>query len=280
MALRSQPAAGTPAGDGTEPPFARVLCGIDGSPAADEAARQAAVLARGGSVELVSVTWTTGAGPTRMTALSDTRARHALESATALAAEQQARVSADLVHSADAAGTLLRRAADHDLMVVGARIGSRAGGIMLGSLASRVVHTAKVPVLVARRPPEGSAFPDPILLATDGSGSSSRAATLAGRIARRLGSEVLMLRVGTDASAEERRQVARQTTDIMDVIGREPVVIELDHHPHETIVEVARSERVSLIVLGSSGRRGVRALASTSERVAHEAPCSVLVARA
>lgn len=280
MTFRSEPTAATPGEAAAEFLFAHILCGIDGSPAAHEAARQAAVLAGGGSLELVSVTWTTGAGPTRMTVLSDTRARRALEAATGLAAEQGTPVSAELVHAADEAGTMRRLAAGHDLIAVGARSGSRAGGIVLGSVASRMVHEPDAPVLIARRPPEGATFPDPILLATDGSASSARAATLTARVAGRLGAAVLVLRVGTATGVEELRQVARQIGEIVDATGREPVVVERGGDPLDTIVEVARSERASLIVVGSRGRSGVKALASISERVAHEAPCSVLVARA
>jgi nucleotide-binding universal stress UspA family protein len=40
---------------------------------------------------------------------------------------------------------------------------------------------------------------------------------------------------------------------------------------------LAEGEGAGLIVVGSRGRLGVPALASTSERVAHLAPCSVLV---
>jgi nucleotide-binding universal stress UspA family protein len=39
------------------------------------------------------------------------------------------------------------------------------------------------------------------------------------------------------------------------------------------------SETVDLIVVGSRGVRGLRALGSLSERIAHEAHCSVLVVR-
>ena len=279
MTHRSEPRAASVPDAGPSPLFARVLCGIDGSPAAAEAARQAAVLAGGGSLELVAVTWTTGAGPTRMTALSDTRARRALEAATVLAAEQGTPVSAELVHAADEGRTIRRLAGDHDLIAVGARSGSRAGGIMLGSVATRMVHEADSPVLVARRPPEGSVFPEPILLATDGSPSSARAATLTARIAERLGSTVFMLRVGTAAGVEELRTVAQQVVEITEATGRAPVIVEFGDDPLDTIIEVARSQRASLIVVGSHGRSGVRALASISERVAHEAPCSVLVAR-
>jgi nucleotide-binding universal stress UspA family protein len=45
-------------------------------------------------------------------------------------------------------------------------------------------------------------------------------------------------------------------------------------------VKTAANERVTLVAVGSRGLTGVRALGSVSERVAHQAPCSVLVARA
>ena len=279
MTLQSRPTAARAAGSSGEPLFARILCGIDGSPAAQEAARQAAVLAGGGTLELLSVTWTTGAGPTRMTALSEARARRALESATTLAAEQQTLASADLVHAADAPGTLLRQAAGHDLLALGARPGSRGGGIMLGSAASRAAHAAEGPVLIARRPPAGSTFPDPILLATDGSAGSAPAAGLAARIAGRLGATVMVLRVGAAEEVAQLRAVARQTADVLEATGREPTVIEIGGHAADAIVEVAGSERAALIVIGTRGHGGVRALGSVSERVAHRAPCSVLIAR-
>lgn len=280
MAVSSQHATGGTGGRGGEPLFARVLCGVDGSPAAREAAGQAAVLADGGTLDLVSVTWTTGAGPTRMTVLSDVRARGALDSAKALTAELGTSVSTEVVHDADEAGTLGRLAAGHDLIAVGARPGSRAGGIVLGSVASRMVHDARLPVLVARRPPANRVFPDPVLLATDGSPPSARAATLTGRIAGRLGASAMVLHAGAAAGAAELREIARQTVEIGEATGREPTVVELGSHTVDTIVDVARTERATLIVVGSRGRKGAKALTSISERVAHEAPCSVLVARA
>ena len=45
------------------------------------------------------------------------------------------------------------------------------------------------------------------------------------------------------------------------------------------IVETAAREDASLVVIGSRRVGGVRALGSVSERVVHEAPCSVLVVR-
>ena len=45
----------------------------------------------------------------------------------------------------------------------------------------------------------------------------------------------------------------------------------------DVLLEAARE--VDLLVVGSRGLRGLRALGSVSERVAHQAPCSVLVLR-
>ncbi|MGH3044966.1 MAG: universal stress protein [Gaiellaceae bacterium] len=48
-------------------------------------------------------------------------------------------------------------------------------------------------------------------------------------------------------------------------------------HPVDTLLNAAKS--ADLLVVGSRGLHGVRALGSVSERVAHKAPCSVLVVR-
>jgi nucleotide-binding universal stress UspA family protein len=48
-------------------------------------------------------------------------------------------------------------------------------------------------------------------------------------------------------------------------------------HPVEFLVEA--STEADLLVVGSRGLKGIKALGSVSERVAHEAKCSVLVVR-
>jgi nucleotide-binding universal stress UspA family protein len=48
-------------------------------------------------------------------------------------------------------------------------------------------------------------------------------------------------------------------------------------HPADAIVEEAERGGFDLVVVGSRGLHGVRALGSVSERVAHRARCSVLV---
>ena len=62
-------------------------------------------------------------------------------------------------------------------------------------------------------------------------------------------------------------------------LGSDPVVLRSSGHAHERILETAAAESVSLVAVGSRGLTGLRALGSVSERVAHRARCSVLVAR-
>jgi nucleotide-binding universal stress UspA family protein len=65
----------------------------------------------------------------------------------------------------------------------------------------------------------------------------------------------------------------------MDATGVEPAVVEPGGKPAERIAEAARDDRAGLVVIGSRGLGGLKALGSVSERVVHAAPCSVLVAR-
>ena len=55
---------------------------------------------------------------------------------------------------------------------------------------------------------------------------------------------------------------------------------ERDGSPADRLPAMAASIGAGLVVLGSHGRSGMRAVASVSERVAHSVPCSVLVLRA
>jgi nucleotide-binding universal stress UspA family protein len=55
---------------------------------------------------------------------------------------------------------------------------------------------------------------------------------------------------------------------------------EIDHRPAvEALVARAAEAGADLLVVGSRGLHGVKALGSVSERVAHRAGCSVLVVR-
>jgi nucleotide-binding universal stress UspA family protein len=183
------------------------------------------------------------------------------------------------VHAPHAADALLERAEGADLTVLGTHGGSRSAGILLGSVASRLVHSAARSVLIARRPARDEPPMARILLASDGSQGSFAAAGVAGRIAARFGSSLILVSVGMLPGAAERHALAVQVAELLEATGLKPATVELDGKPAEQIAEAARDSEAALVVVGSRGVGGLKALGSVSERVVHAAPCSVLVAR-
>ena len=261
------------------PPFGRVVCGIDGSRSSPVAVEQAIALS-GPSTALVfvCVREARGAGPTRQTTISADRADAALEDAVAVAREAGIDAAAEILLGHDPRSVLLDEASRSDLLVVASQGGSRAGGIALGSTASAAVHRAAVPVLVARRPPEGVDFPERVHVSTDGSPDAARAVELTARIGHRHRASVYVLSVDPGPHGDP-AHIAVDTVDLTAALGREPIVMRASGHAYQRILEAASSERIALLAVGSRGLSGARALGSVSERVAHRAPCSVLVAR-
>jgi nucleotide-binding universal stress UspA family protein len=262
-----------------DPTFASIVCGVDGSRPSREAARQAALLTDdGAALVYAAISWEQGKGATAVANLSHNHAHDSLRQAQVEAGEVD--VNAALVgeHAADAADRLIELATGQDLLVLGIQGHSRAGGIMVGSAASAALHRSPVPVLVARRPPDGVAFPSRILLASDGTPTSDAAAELTARIAARHGSHVAI--VGArDGAAPFRPGLAEHATRIMEATGTEPVMLDEPGPPHGGVTKAAHDFRASLVITGSRGLTGVSALRSVSERIAHAAPCSVLVVR-
>ena len=229
--------------------FDRIVCGVDGSTASIAGVRLAAALAGAGArLELVSVEDPTIAAHAgwAASAVSDDLHRDAvaaLERARAEAAGVDAPETRLLEgHPADRLLDELRRV-DATLAVVGSRGHSRAVGIALGSVATMIVHEAPCSVLVAREL-EGEP-PRRVVVGLDGSPEAERAGAVARELAERVGADV---------------------REIVDAA-----------RPVDELAEA--SEDASFVVVGSRGLRGVRALGSVSERVAHEARCPVLVVR-
>ena len=265
-----------------ESAFTNVLCGIDDSRPSAEAARQAALLATpGGSIEFVGVCWTVGEGRQSVSSLNAGRVQEALEDAARAAIRAGASATWKILRKPDPAEALLEEAHGHDLAAVGSHAGSRASGIFFGSTASTLVHRADAPVLVARKVPGAKdAFPKRILVASDGSPGSSEAASLAGRIGHANGSNVTLVHVSDGETPSMRAELARQTVELLETVGQEPAFCDASGDPHDEISRLAAELGASLVVIGSRGLGGVKALGSVSERVAHDAPCSVLVVRA
>jgi nucleotide-binding universal stress UspA family protein len=170
-------------------------------------------------------------------------------------------------------------AGERDLLVIGARPGSRAGGIMLGSTATLALHECPVPVLIARPVRDDRPLAARVLVATTGSGAERHASVLAARLAAAAGGSVTLLHVEGPTGREIRHELALEASDVAAITGVDPVVVGARGHGAEPILHAAEDLEATLLVLGSRGLTGVRALASVSERVGAAAACPVLVVK-
>lgn len=257
-------------------PFGTVVCGIDPSPQSLEAARQALALGDEGAAYWGVSAWDPSLAFHAGIHRAEVKKILQEEGETALArlAEELPQVRPLLVQGKEVAGLLAAVSnLEADLVCVGASGTSRPAGIVFGSLATAMAHHAPCSVLVARANRD---FPRVILHADDGSPESLEAARVAARLAaRREPTTLVTLCVGEGHG----QGVSQQAAEIIAVTGVEPVLKTERGSPHRKIVEVAGEVGASLIVMGSRGQTGLKALGSVSEDVTHRAECSVLVVR-
>ena len=260
-------------GDRGKGVFASVLVGIDGSPEALEAARQASVLAEG-PVELLAA-YDVAAALVGGTGLS-VPAYYDEESLRSSAENALEEASREMKGLADAGrrivrgtswGELIREVeqSQRTLVAVGSHGQGRLKGILLGSTATELIHKAPCSVLVART--AGSDFPRRIVVGVDGSPESAAAYAVARHLSERLSAELWPV-VAHGGEGVDKQLVAQ----IVDY-PRE----DLPDDPVPALVSAAAD--ADLVVVGSRGLHGLKALGSVSERVAHQAQCSTLVVR-
>jgi nucleotide-binding universal stress UspA family protein len=227
--------------------YARVLVGFDGSPASVRALTAARALTKDeGALVAVTVAETYFATHAGMDAVVwEEQIRAEADELRSKAEELLADLpgSRAEVCAGHGAPTLLKRAVtlEADLICVGAHGHGRVSGIVMGSVATRVVHDARCSVLVARGERPLDDFPESIV-------------------------------VGVDTSPESAAEVARSLARIS---GAE--VRELERRPVDGLIDASRT--ADLIVVGSRGAHGLLSVRSVAERVAHEAACPVLIVR-
>ncbi len=282
----------TPSLDPETSIFSRILVGIDGSEASFEAAEQAARLVEpAGELTLFGVynpepTLVAGLGWADPVYLDEDADRESTERRLDTAC---VRIPASLaVETRTGRGLawheLLRQAerAHDSLIAVGSHGRGRMLGALLGSTATAIIHRAPCSVLVARA--ATSSFPGSIVVGVDGSPQSLAAAGAAVALAGRYGAKVHALAATGDGPLDVDGLVElRERLEAITGVGFAPRLEAASmlrwstRPPVEALLEA--SAGADLLVIGSRGLGRLAALGSVSRRLAHQAPCSVLIVR-
>jgi nucleotide-binding universal stress UspA family protein len=250
--------------------FDRILIGVDGTKESLDACRQAAQLAEpGATVEAAIVSLFPPAAASAL-GVDDLAERLERTASSALsAAAQILGPRADLRRleglTVDALLAELKRV-QASLLAIGTESHPRLQEIVFGGTAGELLHRAPCAVLVARPVPDTSAFPRDIVVGIDGSDQAERALDVARGLAKRRHSTLRSV-VATGGKHVNLGEIARQHPRVDAAAGP----------PVPALVEA--STTADLLVVGSRGLHGPRALGSVSERIAHKADCSVLVVR-
>ena len=135
-----------------------------------------------------------------------------------------------------------------------------------------------------------------ILVGTDGSETAAEAVRQAGELARLHGAELLVVHgakttssgvsggglyvppVDPDAVRSAADEILQQAESALGSDAKVRTVFR-EGDPADALLDVAEEEGVDLIVVGNRGMRGAKRflLGSVPNRVAHYAPCSVLI---
>lgn len=211
-----------------------------------------------------------------------------------------------------AAEMILERAQEKkpDLIVLGAKGLRATAGFLLGGVAQQVVEYVCCPVLIVRAPYHGLRH---ILLVTDGSGHSQRAATYLGRFPL---PEILDLRVlhvlppirraimmepyyggwqtvyaqfpsmEEEAAIEKReatigQALLKRTSSLLERHGLSPTSVLMRGDAATEIIEYADMHHPDLIVAGSRGLSEFKGwwMGSVSRKLVHYAKSSVLIVK-
>jgi nucleotide-binding universal stress UspA family protein len=249
--------------------FSRVVIALDGTEAGFEACRQAARLVEpDGRIEIVFAAYVIGGTlPWSTMDVAEELEREGGPAIRKAEAILGSRATIRLVNAPPPAALLeaiVKAAAT--LLAIGTHGRGRVSELVFGGVGADLLHEAPCSVLVAKSPIATALFPRAIVVGVDGSSESELALAVGEQVARRFG-----------ASLEIVTALGGQGVDLERARRRAPLVEALEERPVDALV--GASSRADLVVVGSRGLHGLRSLGSVSERVAHEAACSVLVVR-
>jgi nucleotide-binding universal stress UspA family protein len=248
--------------------FARVIVGVDGTEWGFGALRQTLLLApeRRATVDAVTALDTAPAIWTGFASgdWGEILVREAEETRAESAAMLQERGSARVIGGKPV--PVLRQARDEanaTLLALGGRLSSRLLGILLGDTVTELLHDGRCSVLIARPAADGVWEPRRLVVGMDGSPAALAALEAADEIASRLRASVEVVAADGIAAQPDDSEWKKR------IDRRE------ESNPASALIGYSRD--ADLLVVGSRGLRGLRALGSVSEKVAHQALCSVLV---
>lgn len=248
--------------------FERILVGVDGTKESLDACRQAGQLASPAATVEAAVALLLP--PDGNLAPGATVGKYEQRAASALAAA--AKILGPQADLRPLRGLTVDALLDEvermraTLLAIGTHGHSRLGEIVLGGVAGELLHRAPCAVLVARPVPELATFPREIVVGIDGSEEAERAFDVAHGLANRRHSRLRSV-VACGGKRVDLARITRRHRSAEDHAAA----------PVRALVQAAAC--ADLLVVGSRGLHGIRALGSVSERVAHEAACSVLVVR-
>jgi nucleotide-binding universal stress UspA family protein len=243
--------------------FGRIVCAVNDCRCAQDAVHQATTLvAPGDTLTFVAVADALGVSPADQATLDGVHAAAAVEAARVAAHADGIEASVVVIHEQDVSRAILDAAHDAGLLVIGAH----------GHW--RIAESSSVPALLARSRPE-LGFPGVVLVGTRGAGDH-HAVVVAANIVAAHETRVVLAHAGR-SDPTLREALAEQAADVLEITGKDPVVVSVDGPPIDRLLGMASSMGASLVVLGTHSRRGPQTLAGLSDRVAEHATCSVLV---
>jgi nucleotide-binding universal stress UspA family protein len=256
-----------------------ILCAVDGTRSGLAAVRMAANLAApNGHLTFLTVTAEgTSGGINRAAAISPSRVEGVLRRAKRIADEVGVESSGEVSHEGPAVKVLLQRARDHDLLAIGAPPTSWLGGMLVGGVAATALSQFTTPMLVVRRTFAGALQGREILVASDGEKGSDQIVKLAARLGLSLGAKVTLVNALGAESKMNPRSIQAQARVLERMLPGDSEVLIEPGKPWDVIIKAANSHKAAIVVMGSRRLSGLRALGSVSRRVAHDAPCSVLL---
>ena len=266
----------------------KLLVATDGSKFSKSAIREAISLAKTCSSKLIAVSVVTTNVEfedlvPQVVAKAEREVREHLESIKNKALKEGVDCEIVIHRSEEPFRDIVNDAAKNkvDMIIIGTHGRTGLKRLMMGSVTAKVIGHAPFKVLVV--PKDARLTLDKILIATDGSIFSEMASREAISIAKRCGSNLVVLSV---AKRDENLSAAKESIDkVSKVVEKEGIKVEAltpKGIPFEVIVKTAAQKNAGLIVVGSHGRTGTERLlmGSVTERVIGHAESAVLVVKA